>query len=179
MILCVQNSVFRVMQERKQIRLSKSYTGCFLIDFWRNSISGKTHRQIILIIFLVGLFNFTGCSRSHIRHVVEKVSRDYIYIDFIENENPFRVISEVGGEHMTFYKVLAFENDEFRVTLTTLDGMVFFSVAGTGVYIESLHDPTIQKKVVKIKSQEAVFSIELSAHPYGKYQLEIQKIVSS
>ncbi len=77
---------------------------------------------------------------------------------------------------MTFYKVLTFEKDEFCVTLTTLDGTVFFGISGKGVHIESLPALNTQKKLVKIEAQEAIFTIDLSAHPYGKYQLQIEKL---
>ena len=134
------------------------------------------YKQTFLYILFLWIFCFVGCSPSHVRQHIEKVSRDYTYIDFVKNENPFEVVSEVGGEHMTFYKVLAFEKDEFCVTLTMLDGTVFFGISGEGINIESLPDLNTQKKKVKIEAQEAIFTIDLSAHPYGKYQLQIEKL---
>lgn len=131
-----------------------------------------------LIVGLMILLS-TQClaeSKPHIRHHIEKVSRDYTYIDFLENKKPFEIISTVGGEHMTFYKVLAFEKDEFCVTLTTLDGVVFFGISGKGVHIESLPTSNAKKKVVKVEALETIFTIDLSAHPYGEYQLQIEKL---
>ncbi len=78
---------------------------------------------------------------------------------------------------MTFYKVIAFEKDEFCVTLTTLNGVVFFSISGEGVRIKSIPSLRALKKVVAVEAQETIFAIELSAHPYGEYQLQIEKMV--
>lgn len=79
---------------------------------------------------------------------------------------------------MTFYKVLAFENDIFCVTLTTLNGVVFFGISGEGIRIEGLPSSNAQKKVVKVEAQEAIFTVDLSAHPDGEYHLQIEKLTS-
>lgn len=77
---------------------------------------------------------------------------------------------------MSFYKVIAFEKDEFCVTLTTLDGVVFFGISGEGIHIESFPSSNTSKKLVKVEAQETIFSVDLSSHPYGEYQLQIEKL---
>ena len=129
---------------------------------------------MILILFSVSVF--TGCAAPYILHQRKDVSRDWTYLDFSRTNRPFVTRSAVGGEHMTFYRVIGFQNDRFIITLTPLTGDLFFSAAGEGVHVESLSGGAHRKKTVAVLAEEAVFSVELSAHPYGEYQLEIKKL---
>lgn len=97
-------------------------------------------------------------------------------MDFSRNNHPYETISIVGGEHMIFYKILGFENDKFSVTVETLEGKVFWGVSGDGICIESIPGIEEVKKRVKVDAMEAIFSVDISAHPYGRYKLRVEKL---
>ena len=129
-----------------------------------------------LLLFL-GVILLQGCIDSHILHQREDVSRNWIYIDFSRNPHPCEIESAVGGEHMTFYKVLGFENDEFSVTVKNLNGHVDWGIAGDGISVESFPDQSSEgKKRVIVNESEVIFTIDFSAHPYGEYKLRIEKL---
>ncbi len=142
-----------------------------------SGMPGKTHlqafRNLLILIFLPGLMLLQGCADSHILHHREDVSRNWIYIDFSTNQHPYETESAIGGEHMTFYKVLGFENDEFIVTVKNLEGRVDWGITGDGIRIESL--PDAEKKRVFVDASEAIFTLDFSAHPFGRYKLRVEK----
>ena len=142
--------------------------------------SNMYHRlNICILVIFTGVLLFQGCTGSHILNQREGLSRTWIYIDFSRNQHPYETESIVGGEHMTFYKVLGFENDEFTVTVETfkaIEARVDWGISGDGIRIESLPDQDgKEKKRVTVDASEAIFTVDFSAHPYGEYKLRIEK----
>ncbi|WP_321492066.1 hypothetical protein [uncultured Desulfobacter sp.] len=129
-----------------------------------------------LVLFVLMTLLVQGCSKSHILFQREGISRTWIYIDFTKNETPYENQSIVGGEHMTFYKVLGFEGDEFVVTVETIEGNVMWGVMGDQVNIEPVRESNTEKKYVTVVDTEAIFTIDFSAHPFGQYKLTIEKM---
>lgn len=124
---------------------------------------------------LLGMLVLSGCAPSHILHYREDVSRDFTTITFSGNSSPFRHKAQVGGEHMSFVNVLGFEGDVFLVELTAEMGDVGCSVSGEGIVVEP--DPAgDNKQTVTIVGGEVLFSVGVSAYPYGEYVLQISRL---
>lgn len=124
---------------------------------------------------LLGMLVLAGCAPQHILHYREAVSRDYTTITFSENSSPFRHKSQVGGEHMSFVKVLGFEGDVFIVELTSAEGDVGCHITGEDIRVERDLSGG-NKQTVTVLSGEVLFSVAVSAHPYGEYVLQISKL---
>ena len=148
--------------------------------------------------FFAAMLLTWGCSAyggekpsSHVIHYQEDVSRDFTYINF--NHNPLPYIHEgvVGGEHIRFINVLGFAGDKFKVAVTAIDGDVdgnlYDSISGDGVEVTVMASAVIESTVVESASKtslyevtvigrEALFAVELSAHPYAEYRLVITKL---
>ncbi len=131
------------------------------------------------LILCLGIILLQGCADSHVLHYREDVSRNWIYIDFSRNPHPYEIEAIVGGEHMTFYKVLGFENDEFTLTVETfkdIEARVDWGITGDGINVESLPDKGgEEKKRVIVDAPEVIFTVDFSAHPNGSYKLRIEK----
>lgn len=119
-----------------------------------------------LAAFLI-LFTLCGCS-GHLIHHWQETSRDYSYIDFARNSSPYTVSSRVGGEHITYVKILGFKGDHFTVEMQQ-EGNAGFIVHGEGA--------TVSKKGkithVLIEATDTLVMIEISALSYGDYVLTI------
>lgn len=124
---------------------------------------------------------------SHVIHYQEDVSRDFTYINF--NHNPLPYIHEdvVGGEHIRFINVLGFAGDKFTVSVTAINGDVYDIVRGEGVEVTVMASTAIERTAaesasktslyeVTVIDREALFAVELSAHPYAEYRLVITKL---
>ncbi|MBU1341472.1 MAG: hypothetical protein KKE44_04275 [Proteobacteria bacterium] len=131
-------------------------------------------KRFALPIFICTLTLFLSCSPSHILNYKEDVSRDYTYIDFVRNPEPFKVTSEVGGEHIRYIKILGFEGDKFLVELTQIKGDVMFNLSGLGFDIKKCPANNIETALVR--DMETIISIAVYAHPYGEYTLTITKL---
>ena len=128
------------------------------------------------LLMLCCLSAVAGCAPSQLRYRQEMTSRDYNYIDFIRNSEPLTFVSEVGGEHMTFYKVLAFQGDTFRITVVDLEGRTAPAISGEGIEVRKGSDSSVFQRIVEVQDPDALFYIELDAHPFGRYRLEIEKL---
>ncbi|MGE4542785.1 MAG: hypothetical protein AB7D06_01625 [Pedobacter sp.] len=127
-----------------------------------------------LCYLVLGAVLFTGCAPSHVLHHDDDVSRDYTYITFLRNRSPYRLESQVGGEHISSVTVLGFEGDIYQVELDSRVGDVDCYICGEGIHVE--RDPaTINKQTVTVLERDCLFSVELSAYPYGEYMLRISK----
>ncbi len=124
---------------------------------------------------------------SHVIHYQEDVSRDFTYINFNHNPLPFTQQGEVGGEHIRFLNVLGFAGDKFTVAVTAIDGDVYDIVSGEGVEVVVMESTDMESTAVERASKtslyevtvidrEALFAVELSAHPYADYRLVITKL---
>lgn len=118
---------------------------------------------------LLLLFVLSGCA-DHVIYHQQKTSRDYTYIDFSRNSSPYLFRGQVGGEHMSFIKVLGFQGDRFTVTMRQ-SGDAGFTVYGEDACVR--RSGTTAE--VAIKAIDALFVIEISALSYGDYELEIAK----
>jgi hypothetical protein len=119
-----------------------------------------------LASFLI-LFTLSGCTGQLIHHWQE-TSRDYTYIDFSRNPSPYKFSGQVGGEHITYVKVLGFKGDHFTVAMQQ-EGDAGFIVYGEGV--------TVRQRAgiahVKTEATDSLFTIQISALSYGDYVLTI------
>ncbi|WP_148204277.1 hypothetical protein [Syntrophotalea carbinolica] len=128
-----------------------------------------------LYCFFLGMLVLSGCAPSHILHYREDVSRDFTTISFSANRAPYYHRSQVGGEHMSFVQVLGFEGAVFRIELILEVGNVDCSIYGEGVVVES--DPAGDNtQIVTVVDGEVLFSVGLSAYPYGEYTLKISNL---
>lgn len=155
-----------------------THPDCFSVGNVSTVLVRPARFSLILLLCLWSI-SLQGCAESHILLHREGLSRTWIYIDFSRNKDPYETISNVGGEHMTFYKILGFEGDEFHVTIETLEGNVFWGVEGDGVLIESLPGGDTEKRSVTVVASEAIFTIDFSAHPFGGYKLKVEKLPSA
>jgi hypothetical protein len=122
---------------------------------------------LLCLLLCTGLLS---CSKSHIIHTQEKVSRDYTYIDFVRNPDPLSLRTSVGGEHIKAVKILGFEGDKYLVEFTNHSGTVRFQVAGEGILFKKT-DPN--RGTIFIRDIEAIAAIETWAHPSAEYTLSI------
>lgn len=127
-----------------------------------------------LCSLVLGVVMFTGCAPSHVLHHYDDVSRDYTYITFTKNRSPYRLESQVGGEHISSVTVLGFEGDIYQVELDSRVGDVDCYISGKGIRVEGDPD-TINKQMVTVLGRDCLFAVELSAYPYGEYTLSITK----
>lgn len=130
---------------------------------------------VVLSIFLL-LSAVVGCTSSQIRYHQQQLSQDYTYIDFTENSTPLSIIAEVGGEHMSFYKVIAFYGDRFKICVIPLEGKPAATLSGDGVTVKESADEGFLQWVVQVDATEVFITIDFSAHPYGRYTLLIEKL---
>ncbi len=132
--------------------------------------------QLYYFLLLVLLFILASCSPNQIRYQQQQVSRDYTYIEFTENIRPLTIIDEVGGEQMNFYKVLAFQGDQFDVKVVPLEGVPASSISGVGFRTKEIPGKNLPHWIIEVEALESIFTIDLSAHPYSRYQLYIEKL---
>ena len=114
-----------------------------------------------------------GCSPSHIMSYEEDVSRDYTYIDFARNTDPFTSESQVGGEHIKYIKILGFEGDKFLIEFIPFEGEPMYNLSGQGFDTKKSRD---QMETVFVRDMETIISLSISAHPYGEYTVTITKL---
>lgn len=139
----------------------------------RKTISAWLGLPLLLLCCLSAV---AGCAQSQLRYRQEAVSRDYSYIDFTRNSRPLTIVAEVGGEHMTFYKVLAFQGDVFRITVVDLEGRTSKVISGEGIAVREGADSKVFQRIVEVEDLDTLFAIELDAHPYARYRLSIEKL---
>jgi hypothetical protein len=132
---------------------------------------------------------------SHVIHYQEGVSRDFTYINFNHNPLPYIHEGEDGGEHIRFINVLGFAGDKFTVAVTAINGDVYDIISGEGVDVTVVESTGIESATadsstinggkdtektslyaVTVIYREALFAVELSAHPYAEYRLVIKKL---
>lgn len=123
--------------------------------------------------FLVGAFCLTTGCAGHVVRTHESVSRDTTWIQFTERESPFVVDGIVGGEHITRYRLLGFEGEQYRITGHGENLYMDIFPGNGGDTYGTDSDDTF---VVKIIGLDALISVELSAHPVSNYHLRIEKI---
>lgn len=133
---------------------------------------------ISISILRMGFFLFPtivlfSCSPSHILHYKENVSRDYTYIDFARNPDPYEITSSVGGEHIRYIKILGFEGDKFIVTLMPHKGDIQLDISGTGF---DTRECQTRMETIFVRDLEAIISLAIHANPYGEYTLNINKL---
>lgn len=127
-----------------------------------------------LCSLVLGAVLFSGCTPSHVLHHHDDVSRDYTYITFSRNQSPYRLEAQVGGEHISSVTVLGFEGEIYEVELDSRVGDVDCYISGEAIDVD--RDPAmINKRTVTVLGRGCLFSVELSAHPYGEYILSISK----
>jgi hypothetical protein len=125
---------------------------------------------------------------SHVIYYQEDVSRDFTYINFNHNPLPYTQQEQVGGEHIRFIYVLGFAGDKFTVAVTAIgsniDGYMYDNISGDGVEVTAMEsannggkdtEKTSLYEVIVI-NKDALFAVELSAHPYAEYRLVITKL---
>ena len=120
------------------------------------------------------LISFESTCSSHIIHRYDNVSRDYTYLEFYRNSQPCKLQGRIGGEHQTFIKVLGFSGDRYSVSLTKITDSPDFNISGDGIKVSNTTKSN--EKIIEIEAMETFFSINVSAYPYGKYQMTITKL---
>lgn len=130
--------------------------------FWPN-------RTWLWLGFVLLLLVLSGCA-EHVLYHQQGTSRDYTYIEFARNSSPYIFRGQVGGEHMTFVKVLGFQGERYTVAMRQ-DGDADFSVYGEGVRVLR-KGATAEVEIIAI---DALFEIEISALSYGDYELVVVK----
>ncbi len=123
-----------------------------------------------LFLTLILLITISGCTPSHVLHFKEDVSRDYTYIDFVRNPDPFVVRTSVGGEHIKTIKILSFEGDKFILEFTNHQGEVMFNISDGDAEYKRMNEFS---GTIIIRNLDSLVSIETSAHPYAEYTLTI------
>ena len=127
-------------------------------------------RFFAALIALVSLSAGQPAFSAQVIHRFEKVSRDFTYVAFSRDASPYIHKGKVGGEHSTFIRVLGFEGDVFLVKMKKT-GDAGYAVYGEGVQIER---QGLWKRVC-VKSESALFTVDISAMTYGEYRLLIEK----
>ncbi len=127
------------------------------------------HKNSIFLILLL-LITIAGCAPSHVLHVKNEVSRDYTYIDFVRNTDPFVVMTSVGGEHIKTIKIIGFEGDKFLLEFTNQKGDVIFNITDGGTDYKRINKFS---GTIIVRNLDSLVSIETSAHPYADYTLKI------
>ncbi len=127
-------------------------------------------QRIILFLSLVLPIAILGCSPSHILHFKKEVSRDYTYVDFVRNDDPFQVTTSVGGEHIKTLKIIGFEGDKFLIEFNNKKGKVNFNIPNRDTVYKRINN---YSGTILIHDLDAIVSIETSAHPYAEYSLKI------
>jgi len=123
---------------------------------------------------LLGLLHLWGCAPSHVIHYREAVSRDCTTVAFTRNTNAYRYRSQVGGEHISTVQVLGFKGDVFRIQLTSHGDPVMFNIVGDGIRTVDTGRQHEKEAFVVVEASETIYDIELSAHPYGEFELKIE-----
>lgn len=100
----------------------------------------------------------------------QALSRDFTYLEFARERTPFKIETEVGGEHIKTIKIIGFEGNKFLVEFTGISGNLSYHIKGEGTeFVEiSPYSGTIM-----IRDMEAIAGIETYAHPYAAYTLII------
>ncbi len=114
----------------------------------------------------------------HDEHVIRQqkdVSRDFTFIHFGHNKSPYVHQGEVGGEHISYIRVLGQAGDRFTVKVEALTGDLYDIVTGDGIKVASHTSKKTSQYEVSVSGRDTLFSVELSAHPYAEYKLIITK----
>lgn len=129
---------------------------------------------IFQIIFpAVSLFFLFGCGTSQVLYQTAQVSRDYTYLEFQHDDDPFELTTEVGGEHIKVLRILGFEGHKFLIEFTQIKGDLFFNISGTGVDFKKISPYC---GTIMIRDMDAMAQIEMSAHPHAAYTLRVTKL---
>jgi len=62
------------------------------------------------------------------------------------------------------------------MALTSQDDEVMLNISGDGIHVYSDNPLNFNQYRTKIEEKEAIFSVALSTHPYGEYNLNIKKL---
>lgn len=117
------------------------------------------------------ILNVNGCL-PHITCQREDVSRDYTCVDLTDNNSPCEFQGVAGGEHQTFIQVYGSYGEKFSISFTKLKGNPMFNISGENIELSNISESA---SCVFIKAKKTFFTIALSAHPYGEYQVNIKK----
>lgn len=113
---------------------------------------------------------FYSCTPSHILHTQERTSREYTYVDFIRNQDPFSMHAQVGGEQIKAVKILGFEGDKYLVEFTRHKGEVKFNIQGEGILFKKT---SARSGTIFVRNLDAIATIDTWAHPSAEYTLSI------
>ena len=125
---------------------------------------------------LLGLLSLLSCAPAHVIDYREAVSRDWTTVAFTRNTKNYRHRSQVGGEHISTVQVLGFRGDVFRIKLASRGDPVMFTIFGDGIRTVDTGQQNDKDALVVVEALETIVKIELSAHPYGAYELTIEPI---
>ncbi|MDJ0836708.1 MAG: hypothetical protein QNK37_09330 [Acidobacteriota bacterium] len=125
------------------------------------------------IILMAMAFCLSGC-RSHVLTDKTELSRDHTYISFQKLKKPYVRKGEVGGEQISFIKIIAFAGDRFDVAVTSTGGRLDLYVEGEGVRVEDSDEQDVKKRVTVAEDRlETFVEISLTAHPAANYTLTV------
>lgn len=136
---------------------------------WPDTI--LSYCQLFLVLMLLPAVS--GCSPSHILNRHTGLSRDYTYIDFERNNEPFTATESVGGKHIKHLKIIGFEGNKFLVEFMNIAGTVMFDVSGTGLDYRKI---TPLSGTIFIRDLDTIVSIETWAHPAAEYTITVTKL---
>jgi len=122
------------------------------------------------------LLMLVGCSLGCQTHVLTKkaeLSRDHTFISFEKTNKPYVFKGEVGGEHINYTKIIAFEGDQYKVEVSPESEQLELSVEGKGIRVEDIDNSAFKKKVTVDGSFETFIVLALTAHPSETFTLTI------
>ena len=133
-----------------------------------------------LTVLLVG-FILSSCAPSPVLNLHESVSRTTMTLCFSTRQQPYKINSIVGGEHITTYRILGFPEEELLVEVDSIEPeALYFNVKGhQAEIIESIRSASKQQFTVRFLATTSEAILQLSAHPHASYHLAFHPVTSN
>lgn len=125
---------------------------------------------------LVAATCFTSAAFSSERfeiHHSEATSRDFFYFHIPPTNGTLSLEGFVGGEHINHYRILAFSQQRFTVSVTSLSGETYFSIDSEAIEVTQ-NDTGYD---IQANADGIWIDIAISASTFtSKYVLDVKRV---
>ena len=101
---------------------------------------------------------------GHVLVAKNIMSRDFTYISFAHKKEAYIGKAEVGGEQISYTKIIAFAGEQYQIEVAP-DPNLDLSVSGRGVNVEDITDGFKKRVTVNEDTTETFIEISLTSHP--------------
>jgi hypothetical protein len=131
-------------------------------------------KSIATLLLVVTCFTGTAFSSERFEiHHSEATSRDYFYFHIPSANETLSLEGFVGGEHINHYRILAFSQQRFTVSVTSLSGEAYFSIDSEA--IEVTHNGSAYD--IQVNTDGIWIDVAISASTFtSEYVLDVKRV---